>query len=97
MELEKELKVLQAEYELLTEKLRENNKKQNEIKRELLLKKYFDKYGISIGDDVIFNGERVKVDSADANYLYIRKYKKDGSLYSSVTRTWSFDKLLKLI
>ena len=97
MELEKELKVLQAEYELLMEKLRENNKKQNEIKRELLLQKYFDKYGISIGDDVIFNGERVKVDSADANYLYIRKYKKDGSLYSSVTRTWSFDKLLKLI
>jgi hypothetical protein len=97
MELEKELKVLQAEYELLMEKLRENNKKQNEIKRELLLQKYFDKYGISIGDDVIFNGERVKVDSADANYLYIRKYKKDGSLYSSVTRTWSFDRLLKLI
>ena len=96
MELEKELKVLQAEHELLMEKLRENNKKQNEIKRELLLKKYFDKYEISIGDDVIFNGERAKVDSADANYLYIRKYKKDGSLYSLVTRTWSFDKLLKL-
>jgi hypothetical protein len=97
MELEKELNVLQAEHELIMEKLKENNKKQNEIKRELLLKKYFDKYGISIGEDVIFNGERVKVDSADANYLYIRKYKKDGSLYSSVTRTWSFDKLLKLI
>jgi hypothetical protein len=97
MELEKELKALQAEHELLMEKLRENNKKQNEIKRELLLKKYFDKYEISIGDDVIFNGERVKVDSADANFLYIRKYKKDGSLYSSVTRTWNFDRLLKLI
>jgi hypothetical protein len=38
MELEKELKVLQAEYELLMKKLSENNEKQNEIKRELLLK-----------------------------------------------------------
>jgi hypothetical protein len=38
MELEKELKVLQAEHELLMEKLRENNEKQNEITRELLLK-----------------------------------------------------------
>jgi ASC-1-like (ASCH) protein len=96
MELELELKNLNEEYQSLSLKLDAINKRRNEIKRELLLKKYFDKYEISIGDDVIFNGERVKVDSADANYLYIRKYKKDGSLYSSVTRTWSFDRLLKL-
>lgn len=96
MELELELKNLDAEYAQLSATISNINTRRNEIKRELLLKKYFDKYEISIGDDVIFNGERVKVDSADASYLYIRKYKKDGSLYSSVTRTWSFDKLLKL-
>lgn len=92
MELEK-LKIEETE---LREKLNENIKKQNVLKRDELLKKYFDKDGISIGDDVIYKGEKAKVDSADSNYLYIKKYKKDGSLYASTTRIWSFDKLLKI-
>jgi hypothetical protein len=96
MELELELKNLQSEMQLLNEEINQRNKRCNEIKKELLLKKYFDKDGISIGDDVIYQKERAKLDSADANYLYIKKYKKDGSLYSLTTRIWSFDKLEKI-
>lgn len=96
MELELELKNLKSEVQLLNEEISKKNKRCNEIKRELLLKKYFDKDGISIGDEVIYQKERAKVDSADANYLYIRKYKKDGSLYSLTNRIWSFDKLEKI-
>lgn len=91
-----ELEQLKTEETELRNKLNENIKKQNVLKSEELLKKYFDKDGISIGDDVIYQGEKAKVDSADSNYLYIKKYKKDGSLYASTTRIWSFDKLLKI-
>ncbi len=91
-----ELEQLKIEETELRNKLNENIKNQNVLKRDELLKKYFDKDGISIGDDVIYQGEKAKVDSADSNYLYIKKYKKDGSLYVSTTRIWSFDKLLKI-
>jgi hypothetical protein len=93
--LEDDLKVLKEEYELLAEKIRVNNQKQNEIKRSLLLQKHYLNNGISIGDDVVFQKERAKLDSADANYLYVRKYKKDGSMYQQTTKVWSFDKIEK--
>jgi hypothetical protein len=96
MNQEEELKVLKAEYDLLAEQLSENNKKQNAIKRDLLLQKYFKDKGISIGDDVIVNTERAKVESADSNYLYVRKYKKGGGFYLGTTKVWSFDKINKL-
>ncbi len=96
MELELELKNLDEEYQSLSLKREAINKRRNEVKRELLLKKYFDNEGISIGDDVIFEKERAKVDSADSDYLYVKKYKKDGSLYLNPTRVWRFDKLQKI-
>lgn len=94
--MELTLEELKKEYYELRVKLSLNIAAQNKIERQNLLDYYLKERGVTIGDEVELNLERALVVEADENFLYAKKYKKNGELYKTTTRVWKLDRIQKL-
>lgn len=82
--------LIQEEIEL-NKKLSINRK----LQRDIYQKEFEDKIEFKIGDEVIYRGVRARIVNIEGNklssYIYIARYKKDGTLFSRPTRLYFFD------